>query len=196
MSDTDSVSSLSSSLSSSVGSIPNVDEVSLNPYTKYNTNQDSCSSWMWIVGLIILVMILGLAYSWYNSDCDNDIDDTGDEESNVSESVVGGKHSGKVHDLSVAELNKLSQNKKIVVIFVADGCGHCQSLKPALHLAASHSKVPLYTLNAKTPGATKVMQEMGIQGFPTIAKVHKGKIVEQHSGSRHQDDIRRFAEKK
>ena len=195
MSDTDSV----SSLSSSIGSIPSVGEVSLSPYTKYNTNQDSCSSWMWVVGLIILVMILGLLYSWYNSDCDNDTDDTddtGDEETNVSESVVGGKHSGKVRDLSVAELNKLSQNKKIVVVFVADGCGHCQSLKPALHLAASHSKVPLYTLNAKTPGATKVMQEMGIQGFPTIAKVHKSKLVEQHSGSRHQDDIRRFAEKK
>jgi thioredoxin-like negative regulator of GroEL len=134
-----------------------------------------------------LVLLGGLFY-YYWCDWDNKKDNEKAHVYVLQEGASGGKGaqwSGNVEDVDAQGLQKFMQSHDVIVVaFVANGCGHCTTAKPAIHKAAKKSKKPVLTCHAHRPGIMKVCEQLGIMGFPTIMKLSKGKKVDEYRGDR------------
>lgn len=158
----------------------------------------SCSSWL--VPILLIFAIIAIFVVWYGYSCQRSKQD----EDSVVSNLTGGQSSdnknsqfppGQVHDLLPQQLVNLMNQIPVVVAFMADGCGHCKNLKPNYHMASQKSRVPLFTLFAHRDGSDSILRAFNINGFPTICKIYKGKIIDQYQGNRSPDDISRFANK-
>lgn len=78
-----------------------------------------------------------------------------------------------------------------VIMFYANGCGHCEKLKPIWRKLKS-TYVTLQSIEAKGNGV--LLDRYGITGFPTIIKIKNGDLVSKYSGDRSIEDLSRYIE--
>jgi len=89
-------------------------------------------------------------------------------------------------DSSPAEIEKrVASPEKTLVLFYADWCGHCKTLKPIWKEAKdkSNGKMIQIDVGAKDGSMTHVLDKYDIEGFPTILVFQNGKSV-PYNGSR------------
>ena len=179
---------------------------------KYNETSAGCSSW-----LVPLLIVLGIAiifYVWYKYSCDKDSNNNNNNNNNnihdngvyVVSSMVGGpannpssgsggtpspssNTSGQVIDLTGSQLMQEMNKRPIFVAFFASGCGHCTNMKPSYHESAKSTKHAIHSLYAHNDGSSEALRILGINGFPTVALIYKGKIIDQYQGNRSAADL-------
>jgi len=94
-------------------------------------------------------------------------------------------------DCNPAELKKrLVSPEKTLVLFYADWCGHCKTLKPVWTEAAekSNGKMIQLDVGSKDGSQTEILDKYNIDGFPTILVFQNGK-TEIYKGPRTVDDF-------
>lgn len=184
MSDSDSISSMSS--------VPAVNEM-----LRKNRDKSSCASWL--VPLLIVAGIALAFYLWYNhsSSCTSDSNNNSNGVMVISNMTNNNSNSsnnnGQVIELTGRQLLDASKKSPIVVALFLQGCGPCNSTKPAYHEAAKSSKRQLYSMHAHSDGAMEVLKALGIKGFPTICVVSNGKVLSEYSGDRSSNSLASWA---
>ena len=71
---------------------------------------------------------------------------------------------------------------KSVIAFMADFCGHCTELKPAFFEVAK-STPSIHWVDA-SDGESKLVEELGVEGFPSIFYFENGRKVGEYKGAR------------
>ena len=73
---------------------------------------------------------------------------------------------------------------KAVIAFMADFCGHCKNMKPDFFEAAA--AVPgVYWVDASDDKeANQLVEDLGIQGFPSVLFFEKGVKIDEYKGAR------------
>jgi protein disulfide-isomerase A6 len=94
----------------------------------------------------------------------------------------------------------LKKDGKVVVLYFANWCGHCNHLKPAYNELADKSKG--FTVAAvdadDNDGLIELIQSMGtsaeyhVQGFPTIVSYNNGKYFSSYGPSNDEEGRKRF----
>ena len=87
-----------------------------------------------------------------------------------------------------------NDNKKTVILFKAEWCGHCKNFKDTwLNLKTKYNdKYDFITYDADMN--SKEVSSFNIKGFPTLLVQNKKKIVE-YNGSRDENNIIKFVDK-
>lgn len=172
------------------------------------------SSCGWFMPLLVILGLIAVGFLLYNYWCEENYqNDSGTitvkpyvvqpshesfgamQRSNGSaqwngETVPSRVEHGQVKDLDAKSfLRALKTYPVLVVAFVANGCGHCTTMKPNLHAAAKKSKIPVFTAHAHREGVMDLLKAYGIMGFPTVLKFVNGQKQEEYMGNRQPDDI-------
>lgn len=82
-----------------------------------------------------------------------------------------------------------------VMLFYAQWCGHCQSLKPKWDNAKTRfdtSKVEVLEVNADDASSKALFEEHSVSGFPTIKIIKTDGTVLDYSGDRSEEDLVQF----
>jgi len=85
-----------------------------------------------------------------------------------------------------------SEDKKLV-LFYADWCGHCKTIKPVWKKAAEkankkNKRMVMIDVGGKSPEQQELIEKYQIDGFPTIVVFQNGK-PEPYSGKRDVDSF-------
>ena len=92
-----------------------------------------------------------------------------------------------------ASLENDLQGGDKLVLFYADWCGHCKSMKPDWDDAANEvnkdgeKKMVKINVGGKDNGEDAIMKKYGIDGFPTIFKFSNGSKTGTYDGDRTKD---------
>ena len=97
--------------------------------------------------------------------------------------------------------DEISSNKKSLVMFYADWCGHCKKLKPTWDELSKEvnenesSGVKMVKVNCGDPNKNEkhklIMKKYDIAGYPTI-KLIEGDKVSEYEGQRTKEGIMKF----
>lgn len=79
-------------------------------------------------------------------------------------------------------------NKKKVMLFYADWCGHCKNFMPVWEQLKSDFEQKGIDYEEHESQETDIMEKFGITGFPTI-KIMQDNIVSEYNGIRDRDAI-------
>ena len=91
----------------------------------------------------------------------------------------------------------IKNGKKGLVVIYAEWCGYCQMLAPEWKKFAKESKYMVKAINADNGSNKKIVNKIGVQGFPTIKYVNsEGKIGETFSGERNIEEFEKYLAKK
>lgn len=83
----------------------------------------------------------------------------------------------KIKDYTINDIKQQSKLKTQVVLFKTNWCSHCVQFEPVWNsLVTKNQSVGWNEINCELPGAGKLMQELGIQGYPTIVKFQNEQI--------------------
>ena len=94
-------------------------------------------------------------------------------------------------------VENFEQKKATLVWYKADWCGHCNRMKndwAEVEAKVDKSKVDVKVVKDTDKGADKILQEKGVQGFPTIHLEKDGKTI-PYEGPRTSKDILAFVDK-
>ena len=170
-------------------------------------HESSCMNWL--IPLLVAIGVGLLVYMLYNySNChqkghgnmDNNDNENGiivvsnmaNNNKNNGQVIDNSKNNGQVIDKDGNQILQLSNEKPIIVAFVAQGCGWCTKLKEPLTNAAKKVSVQIYTMHAHSTGGMDMCKKYGVKGFPTILQINKGSVVSEYQGNRSDDDIVRW----
>lgn len=81
----------------------------------------------------------------------------------------------------------------VVAMIFANGCGHCEAMKPDFKKAAGDLQGKATLVMVEGPKCKKLTEENQIQGFPTMILYKRGKKADMAVGRRSYDDILKFA---
>ena len=92
-------------------------------------------------------------------------------------------------------------NKPIIVFFYTDWCGYCQKFIPTFHKVTKNSKIKknfaIAYVNCEKEENHKIMQEYGVQGFPTVIVIdEQGKRTQLENSTFFNDDSKDVITKK
>ncbi|KAG8920087.1 hypothetical protein FRC00_010504 [Tulasnella sp. 408] len=90
---------------------------------------------------------------------------------------------GPVKMLTQKDFKKvLSEDRAVIVAFVAPWCGHCKNLTPEYISAAKalNPLVPFYAVDCDAQENKQICGEQGIKGFPTIKSFPRGLKTPPH----------------
>lgn len=104
----------------------------------------------------------------------------------------------KVSDLkSAEEFKNQTSNGYWVVLYYADWCPHCISMKPEWKMFAdkysSDNKINVAELESQFLDMVGPQHKANVEGFPTIISLNKGSKVANFMGPRTSKDIDMFA---
>lgn len=100
---------------------------------------------------------------------------------------IGNSHSAE-------EFNHASKKGVWVILYYADWCPHCQTMKPEWDKFAQSGKVNCAEIESKQ--LDQLPEHKGnVQGFPTIVMSKNGKVVETYQGERSQKGFEEFSAK-
>jgi len=160
----------------------------------------SCLSWL--VPLLMAVGLGLLVYLIYNYSCkgsaNNDNNGSANNDNNgvlvISNMTNNNSNNsgGQVVDLDGEKVEAISNQKPIVVVFLAQGCGWCSKVKPNVVEAAKSSPKPLHTLYAHSKNGMDRCKQYNVKGFPTILHIHKGRVLSEYQGDRSTADLLRW----
>lgn len=92
--------------------------------------------------------------------------------------------------------NAAESGKKCkVMLFYAQWCGHCQSLKPKWDSAKTRfdtTKVEVEEVNADDASSKDLFEKHNVSGFPSIKIVKKDGTVVDYQGDRSEEDLVQF----
>lgn len=74
----------------------------------------------------------------------------------------------------------LDEHDRLLVEFYTNGCGKCQMQEPVLGNVARVTDVTVAMINASH--TLDLVDELGMQGVPTLVLYHDGDVVEQLFG--------------
>ena len=98
--------------------------------------------------------------------------------------------------VSVSELSSVRNNKPVLVLFFAHGCGYCKRMMPEWNKFKNVSPISISEVPAEQMSEYNPLQnEENIVGYPTIRLYNKGKLVKEYDGDRSKEDIMRFVKK-
>lgn len=114
-------------------------------------------------------------------------------------SVASGSSQGgevvisKQYDKGRSLEKALATKKPVIVFFYTDWCGFCQRFAPTFDKITKGSKVKknfaVAFVNCEKEENGKLMQEYGVQGFPTVFVIDKnGKKTQLENGTFFNDD--------
>ena len=89
------------------------------------------------------------------------------------------------------EAAKQKMSGKAVIGFMADFCKHCTDMKPAFFQVAG-SMPSVHWVDAS--GESKLVEELGIEGFPSILFFKNGQKVGEYKGSRSASSMKKAFE--
>ena len=99
---------------------------------------------------------------------------------------------GVAHAKDAAHLEELMSEERVVVMFHAPWCGHCQTMKPSFVEAAHEDTSTLYVMcdceNAIDMDTAQ--SKYGVEAFPTTRMYSKGKMMHEHDGARDKESIK------
>lgn len=152
-----------------------------------------------LVILLLAIVIGGVVYCFNGSEggCFGEGHEA--DTKYVGEKAADAKHHHKKELMECPEdlaRDLLSGKMKgpVVLAFVAPWCGHCNTMKPALHEAAKEAATPIYTLTHEK-GKTymeDLMKALKVGGFPMLFKLHDGNAT-PYKGNRSKISILEFA---
>lgn len=104
----------------------------------------------------------------------------------------------KVSDLkSAEEFKNQTNNGYWVILYYADWCPHCISMKPEWKMFAdkysSDNKINVAELESQFLDMVGPQHKSNVEGFPTIISLNKGSKVANFMGPRTSKDIDMFA---
>ena len=143
-----------------------------------------------VVGIVTCLVVKMMRRSSSSSGCGCGL--SGRRAASGSGSMTG----GKVHECSsLKDMEEIiANNDKVVVMFMAPWCSHCQSTKPQYADAAQKSATPMLMMDCdahmKDPDALK---KYNIEGFPTIQKYANGRMSGVYTGDRSSADLVTFS---
>jgi thioredoxin-related protein len=169
--------STSSSISSERSSVGSINE---------KNRINGCGS---LLVVILILLSLGLfIYIWYTYYYCPDNDNYNSNNNNNGVMIVkSGMHNqNQIMELPVHQLQSASNQKSILVVFMAEGCGWCTKLKQSgvLQEVARQIDDNVYTIHTNQMGAAELMNQWRIRGFPTIGLVFKGNLLSMYEGDR------------
>jgi thiol-disulfide isomerase/thioredoxin len=98
---------------------------------------------------------------------------------------------------SAQDFNKRSNNGYWVVLYYADWCPHCQTMKPEWQRFADKYKtnpdINVAELESQFLDMLSPIHKSNVQGFPTIVSLAQGQKQSDYSGARTSKDIDLFA---
>ncbi len=94
----------------------------------------------------------------------------------------------------------LKKDGKVVVLYFANWCGHCNHLKPAYQKLADNAKgFSVVAVDADdNDGLIEKIQSMGddseydVRGFPTIVSYYNGKYFSTYGPSKDEEGAKKF----
>jgi thiol-disulfide isomerase/thioredoxin len=145
------------------------------------------NSGCWIAGFVITIIIIALVI-WLVVVLVNN-PDTGCVDNSCNGGSWGSRSCRVASDTTTSlleyagedDLKDHTSNGIVIIIFVADWCGHCKAFKPeivkaAAMLAEKNSNHKIMTCTDKANAHTAEAQKAArVQGFPTVTLVPKGK---------------------
>ncbi len=85
-------------------------------------------------------------------------------------------------------------NGKEFVLFHWKDCGHCKKMMPAWKkFESSFKKTGISISNVEKDDDPKAIEQLGIQGFPTILLLNNGKKIKDYEGERTAEAFKNFA---
>lgn len=99
---------------------------------------------------------------------------------------------------SVSSLESELENKKCLVLFYADWCGHCKNFKPIWDEVASDvntgddKKLMKVNVGNGTDAEQEIMEKYNVNGFPTVVLVdntNSFQSLEVYEGERTKDSL-------
>ena len=202
MSDRDSISSLGSA---DVAEIKRVLERRGNHLKSNNGVNEEASCTSWLVPLMVIIGVTLLIYLIYNygscgrrssSDSDSNTGNgvilVSNMTNNTAQSSQPMPSNPQVIELDGDQVNSMNQEKAIIVAFFAQGCHWCQKLKPSYAEVAKLVNRPIYSLHAHVKNGMETCKQYGVQGFPTIKLLHKGRVLAEYNGDRSAADIAKW----
>ena len=104
-------------------------------------------------------------------------------------------------DVKPAEFSsQVGADKKTLVLFYADWCGHCQKFMPEWDEQVTPEVTPLgvqvirVNVGGNSPEEEALTTEYNVKGFPTIVYIKNGTAME-YDGPRSKDEIKAFCSK-
>jgi len=104
-------------------------------------------------------------------------------------------------DVKPAEFSsQVGADKKTLVLFYADWCGHCQKFMPEWDEQVTPEVTPLgvqvirVNVGGNSPEEEALKTEYNVKGFPTIVYIKNGTAME-YDGPRSKDEIKAFCSK-
>ncbi len=104
-------------------------------------------------------------------------------------------------DVKPAEFSgQVGADKKTLVLFYADWCGHCKKFMPEWDNDVTPEVTPLgvqvirVNVGGNSPEEEALKNEYKVKGFPTIVYIKNGTAME-YDGPRSKDEIKAFCSK-
>lgn len=90
----------------------------------------------------------------------------------------------------------LKQHNNVTILYHSDMCGHCLKLMPIWkRLSKKYDKskeIAIINVEANNINYLQVKYKKNIEGYPTILKYKKGKLIEEYIGDRKTSSLNKF----
>jgi len=176
---------------------------------EHNSSDGALVAGVVVLVLLLLLIMIGAIVYWGTASSSGGcfgegkkspkksvtIDERKNQYKNIPARSGGKKELKECSEQLLKQIMSGKNEDAVILAFVSPGCGHCETMKPALKNAAKKSEIQYMTL---TYGGNKkyieeVVRSLGISGFPTLVKVQdNGKGMIMYQGDRSEQSLEDF----
>jgi thiol-disulfide isomerase/thioredoxin len=92
--------------------------------------------------------------------------------------------------------NLILSEDNVTILYYSTMCGYCIQLKPTWHKLCNsiknNNKITIINVESNNIKYLRAKYKKNIMGYPTIVKFSKGKKIEEYSGNRIYNDMKKF----